>query len=137
MEEIYTSASVAETQQIAESLSARLSGLIAFYGSMGVGKTAFVSGFVRGRGLTCRVSSPTYTVMNCYAADLFHLDLYRVESEDDLESVGFYDIPENATVLCEWSEHLPKHVRPDVSVFLERSDDGDGRTIKVVYECRS
>ena len=137
MEEIFLSASVDETREIAADLAARLNGLIAFYGTMGVGKTAFVSGFVRGRGVTCRVSSPTYTVMNCYSEDLYHLDLYRVESEDDLESVGFYDIPSDATVLCEWAERLPDHIRPDVSIYLERTDLGDGRKIKVVYECRS
>ncbi len=131
MQEIYHSSSLEETVAIAEKLSASLDGLIALHGRMGVGKTAFASGFIRARVSNARVSSPTYTVMNSYSDELYHLDLYRLTDEADLESIGFFDIPKNATVLCEWPSRLPSDVVPDVRVTLEFAEDGEGRIIKV------
>ena len=131
MQEVYYSSSLQETVEIAEKLSASLDGLIALYGRMGVGKTAFASGFIRARVPNVRVSSPTYTVMNSYSEELYHLDLYRLTDEADLESIGFFDIPEDATVLCEWPERLPSDVIPNVRVTLEFAANGEGRIIKV------
>lgn len=133
METVYRSESPGQTEQIAGELAGMLSGMIALFGQMGAGKTAFVRGFVRTLSEETRVSSPTYTVMNCYSPSLYHLDLYRIASEEDLESIGFYDIPRDATVLCEWAEHLPPDVQVDARVYLEAGDTADTRIIKVVY----
>lgn len=132
MEKVFCSQSPAETEDIAKQLSRELFGLIALRGNMGAGKTAFARGFVMGRYPSVRASSPTYTVMNAYADDLYHLDLYRLESADDFESIGFYDIPINATVLCEWPENLPDDVKPSAIVIIESSDEENKRIIKVV-----
>lgn len=132
MEQIFVTTSVSQTEELAASLSSILHGLVALHGEMGAGKTAFVRGFVRQLLPDVRVSSPTYTVMNAYSDTLYHLDLYRVDSEDDLESVGFYDIPKNATVFCEWASRLPEDIKPDFHVYLETEGASDRRIIKVV-----
>ncbi len=132
MERIFTSNSPAETEAIAADLSKELHGFIALYGRMGAGKTAFVRGFVGQFLPSARVSSPTYTVMNAYSDELYHLDLYRLSGEDDLESIGFFDIPQKATVLCEWAEHLPNDIHVDYSIYIEPKQ-GDQRIIKVVH----
>ena len=132
MERTFYSSSPAQTEEIASSLAHELCGLIAFYGRMGAGKTAFIRGFVGALNPSARVSSPTYTVVNSYSETLYHLDLYRIENEEDLESVGFYDIPKDATILCEWSENLPEDVRIDAKIFIEQSEEDDTRIIKVV-----
>lgn len=131
MEEIFCSDSTSHTEKIAAALSLQLDGFIALRGEMGAGKTAFARGFVCARYPSVRVSSPSYSVINCYAEDLYHLDLYRLADEDDLESVGFFDIPSSATVLCEWAERLPTDVAVTATVFIEKTQE-DKRIIRVV-----
>ena len=131
MSRVFLSHSPEETKKIAAQLSEELHGFIALYGRMGVGKTAFAAGFIQARFPNVRVSSPTYTVMNCYSDELYHLDLYRLSGEDDLESVGFYDIDSAATVLCELPQRLPQGIVPDVCITMELDSDGETRIIKV------
>ena len=84
--------------------------VIAFLGDLGAGKTAFVSGLVEGLGIDCDVSSPTFAICNQYIGDsasLYHFDMYRVTSWDDLYSTGFFDYLESDGVLViEWSENI-------------------------------
>ena len=84
---------------------------VAMYGDLGVGKTAFVRGLASvmapGRG----VRSPTFSLVNEYRAagkrPLFHFDMYRIESEDDLYSIGFEDYPDAGICVAEWCEKIP------------------------------
>ena len=84
---------------------------IALYGDLGVGKTAFVRGMASvmapGRG----VRSPTFSLVNEYRVagkkPLFHFDMYRIESEDDLYSIGFEDYPDAGYCVAEWCERIP------------------------------
>ena len=84
---------------------------IAMYGDLGVGKTAFVRGLASvmapGRG----VRSPTFSLVNEYRVPgkkpLFHFDMYRIESEDDLYSIGFEDYPDAGFCVAEWCEKIP------------------------------
>ena len=84
---------------------------IAMYGDLGVGKTAFVRGLASvmapGRG----VRSPTFSLVNEYRVPgkkpLFHFDMYRIESEDDLYSIGFEDYPDAGYCVAEWCEKIP------------------------------
>lgn len=84
---------------------------VALYGDLGVGKTAFVRGFVSELSPGAAVRSPTFSLVNEYRArprPIFHFDMYRISSEDDLISIGFYDYPErNGICLVEWSENIP------------------------------
>lgn len=84
---------------------------IALYGDLGVGKTAFVRGFSRVFSPNALVRSPTFALVNEYPScerRLFHFDMYRITSEDDLYSIGYYDYLEEGSIcLVEWSENIP------------------------------
>lgn len=133
--------STEETERIASELAKKLDtggtkkAFIALWGEMGVGKTAFVRGFSSYFGAK-GVKSPTYTVVNEYSArvTIYHFDMYRLEDEDDLWSIGYEDyVKRDAFVLCEWSENI-KDLLPDdrIDVAIERVNGSfDSRTIKI------
>ncbi len=108
-----------ETIAAAEKLGSMLKAgdIIAYKGGLGAGKTTFTRGLAIGLGLGDSVTSPTFALVNEYrgkSITLYHFDMYRIESEDDLESTGFYDYPfEENVAAIEWSENiaefLPKH----------------------------
>ena len=112
-----TTLSPEETEAVGEALARLLEGnracptFIAMYGDLGVGKTAFVRGMASvmapGRG----VRSPTFSLVNEYRVPgkkpLFHFDMYRIESEDDLYSIGFEDYPDAGYCVAEWCEKIP------------------------------
>lgn len=109
--QIYETHSEAETEQVGAEFAAALPDgvVVAFYGELGSGKTAFVRGMARGMGLRCRVSSPTFTIVNEYTGDreLFHFDMYRLSSADELFDIGWEDyISRGAVCAVEWSENV-------------------------------
>ena len=109
---------------------------VAMYGDLGVGKTAFVRGAASVLSPTARVQSPTYTIVNEYRGgsfDLLHFDFYRIEDEDSLDSIGFWDyLDRKAIAFGEWSEKIPFALpRKRYAVSMEKTDDGDGRRIRI------
>lgn len=86
---------------------------IRLYGEMGVGKTAFVRGFCRALGIS-GVKSPTYTMVNEYRGEcrVYHFDMVRISSEEDLYSIGFddYTADEGAYLLFEWTENIDEYL---------------------------
>ena len=100
---------------------------IALKGEMGVGKTAFTRGFGSAFDVI-GVRSPTYTVVNEYRngkLPIFHFDMYRIESEDDLVSIGFYDyLEKDGYSICEWSENIESEI-PDnaISVTIKKTEN--------------
>lgn len=103
--------SPAETEALGEKLAERLKpgSVVALYGPMGAGKTALTRGLARGLGITEGVSSPTFALVHEYEGRLpiYHFDMYRVESWDDLYSTGFFDyLDANGVVIVEWSENI-------------------------------
>ena len=100
---------------------------VALYGDLGVGKTAFVRGFTSVISPTSAVRSPTFALVNEYRAkprSVFHFDMYRIDSEDDLISIGFYDYLDRSGIcLVEWSEKIP-YALPEryLSVTIEKND---------------
>ena len=100
---------------------------IALYGDLGVGKTAFVRGFASVLSPQSIVRSPTFALVNEYRAGalpLFHFDMYRIESEDDLESIGFYDYLDRGICLVEWSERIPYALPEEyLRVTIEKNAD--------------
>ena len=83
--------------------------VIALYGDLGAGKTAFVRGMARGMGLDARVSSPTFTIVNEYLGtrELYHFDMYRLGSSDELFDIGWEDYLRRGGVCAvEWSENV-------------------------------
>ena len=103
--------SVTDTEDCGARFAARLKGgeVIALYGGMGMGKTAFVRGLARGLGLNAEVSSPTFALVHDYGGDppLVHFDMYRVTGWEDLYTTGFFDyIDMGAILVVEWSENI-------------------------------
>ena len=110
--------------------------VIGFIGGLGMGKTAFTSGFVKGLGINADVSSPTFAICNEYIRNdcrVYHFDMYRIESWDDLYSTGFFDyIDSGAYILAEWSENVFGAL-PDDSVIIEIEKLGDNdRRFKIM-----
>ncbi|MBR3759624.1 MAG: tRNA (adenosine(37)-N6)-threonylcarbamoyltransferase complex ATPase subunit type 1 TsaE [Ruminococcus sp.] len=112
-----------ETIRAAEKLGSLIGAgdIIAFKGGLGAGKTTFTRGLALGLGMNDVVSSPTFALVNEYRGEkitLYHFDMYRISSEEDLESTGFYDYPfeENAAVI-EWSENISEFL-PENTLYI-------------------
>ncbi len=113
-----------------ESLGARLAAyllpgqVIAFRGTLGAGKTAFTRGLARGLGITDPVTSPTYTIVNEHLGGrlpLFHFDMYRLHSGDDLFDIGWDDYLERGGVcVVEWSENVEEALESPITVTIEK-----------------
>ena len=113
---------------------------VALFGDLGVGKTAFTRGVASVISPDALVRSPTFALVNEYRADrrngrfsaVFHFDMYRIDSEDDLDSIGFWDYPlRKGLILTEWSEKIPYALPEDyVRVTIEKSAEGESvRTV--------
>ena len=129
--QIYETHSEAETEQVGAEFAAALPDgvVVAFYGELGSGKTAFVRGMARGMGLRCRVSSPTFTIVNEYTGDreLFHFDMYRLSSADELFDIGWEDyLSRGGVCAVEWSENVEDAFEGDqICVRIEKTGDGE------------
>ena len=107
----FISRSEAQTEAVGEQFAKNLADgtVVAMYGDLGAGKTAFVRGMARGMGLTCRVSSPTFTIVNeyCGERELIHFDMYRLNDSDELFDIGWEDyLARGAVCAVEWSEKV-------------------------------
>ena len=141
---IFTTNSPEETEKIGKLLAEKLdtaghsSAFIALRGEMGVGKTAFTRGFASHFGIS-GVKSPTYTIVNEYrgTSSVFHFDMYRIGSEDDLYSIGYDDyIERDGYSIVEWSENIDEFL-PDgvIYVTISRSPASvDKRNIEIVLD---
>ena len=138
--------SAEETEALGAALANRmiqdgtLPPFVALYGDLGVGKTAFVRGFASVISPESTVRSPTFALVNEYRAkplSLFHFDMYRIESEDDLYSIGFYDYLERRGIcLVEWSEKIPFALPEEyLRVTIEKDDPKtpDSRTVTIAF----
>jgi len=100
--------------------------ILAYRGGLGAGKTAFTRGLARGLGCTDLVTSPTYTIVNEYLTGrlpLFHFDMYRLSSADDLWDIGWEDYLERGGVCAvEWSENVTEAMEDAVTVAIEKLD---------------
>ena len=118
--------SPAETEKIGAALSRVLSPgtVIAYRGDLGAGKTAFTRGLARGLGVNDPVTSPTYTIVNEYLGGrmpLFHFDMYRLHSAEDLWDIGWEDYLERGGICAvEWSENVADAMEDPVTVTIEK-----------------
>ncbi|MDO4460313.1 MAG: tRNA (adenosine(37)-N6)-threonylcarbamoyltransferase complex ATPase subunit type 1 TsaE [Clostridia bacterium] len=134
----FISHSPEETEQFAAQFSLGLQGgeVIAYRGSMGMGKTTFTRGLVHGLGADNIVSSPTFALVNEYDTPrltVYHFDMYRITSWDDLYSTGFFDyLDTGAVLLIEWSENI-EGALPDSTIIVELSqgENDDERIITI------
>ena len=115
-----------ETEKIGEALAKNLQPgtILAYRGDLGAGKTAFTRGLARGLGCKETVTSPTYTIVNEYLGGrlpLFHFDMYRLASSDDLWDIGWEDYLEREGVCAvEWSENVADAMENAVTVTIEK-----------------
>lgn len=134
----FLSHSTQETEAIGEELAQKLRGgdVLAFTGSLGMGKTAFTRGLARGLGCRGRVTSPTFTIVNEYEGrtPLFHFDMYRLGSSDELFDIGWDDyLARGGVCAVEWSKRVSDAL-PEDTIFVDiaRTDEHeDWRTITV------
>ena len=106
--------------------------VIAYRGDLGAGKTAFTRGLARGLGSSEMVTSPTYTIVNEYLGGrmpLFHFDMYRLASSDDLWDIGWEDyLDRNGVCAVEWSENVEDAMENAINVTIEKLGE-DARRI--------
>ena len=134
----FVSHSTQETEQLGEEVAKSLRGgdVLAFTGSLGMGKTAFTRGLARGLGCRGRVTSPTFTIVNEYdgKTPLFHFDMYRLGSSDELFDIGWDDyLARGGVCAVEWSERVSDAL-PDDTIYVDIArgeEDENTRTITV------
>ena len=132
----YITNSPSETEAVGAALAQVLQPgtVIAYRGDLGAGKTAFTRGLARGLGVTERVTSPTYTIVNEYLGGrmpLFHFDMYRLSSEDELFDIGWDDYLERGGVCAvEWSENVWGAMEDAIVITITRLDE-DTRKIDI------
>ena len=130
---IYETNSPEETEQLGAALGriVRPGTVIAYRGDLGAGKTAFTRGLARGLGYTDIVTSPTYTIVNEYLGGrlpLFHFDMYRLSSPDDLWDIGWEDYLDRGGVCCvEWSENVADALEDPITVTIDKLGENSRR----------
>ena len=132
----FTSHSPEETERLGAALGRLLTAgdIIAYRGDLGAGKTAFTRGLARGLGCRELVTSPTYTIVNEYLGGrlpLFHFDMYRLASSDDLWDIGWEDYLERGGVCAvEWSENVEDALEGAITITIEKLGE-DSRRITI------
>ena len=134
----YLTNSEEETQKLGERLAAKLAPgtVIAFTGDLGAGKTAFTRGLARGLGVNDRVTSPTFTIVNEYEGGrlpLFHFDMYRLGSSEELYDIGWEDyLARGGVCAVEWSENIDDALDHDaLRVDIRRGEHQGQRLISI------
>jgi len=108
--------------------------IVALYGQLGAGKTAFTRGLASGLGITANVSSPTFTIVNEYPGNipLFHFDMYRLESDNELFDIGWDDYLDRGGVCAvEWSEKTPGAFPAETITVRLENLGGDSRRLEI------
>ena len=127
--------SPAETEAVGTALGKVLRGgtVLAYEGDLGAGKTAFTRGLARGLGATDMVTSPTYTIVNEYLSGrlpLFHFDMYRLRSAEDLFDIGWDDYLDRGGICAvEWSENVREALEDAICVRIEKLGEDSRRIL--------
>ena len=128
---------VQQTEALAQEFAQGLAAgdVVAFFGTLGMGKTAFTRGMAKGLGIEENISSPTYALVHEYEGriNLYHFDMYRVDGWDDLYSTGFFEYLEmGGVVAVEWSENI-ENALPDntICVTISAGENENERIIEI------
>ena len=130
-----TSYSVEDTVSLGIRIGKCLKGgeVLAMFGGMGMGKTAITHGILKGLGNYSLVSSPTFALVNDYGGDpaVYHFDMFRITSWDDLYSTGFFDyLDGNSILIVEWSENIDNALPSDaIKITFELGENENSRII--------
>ncbi len=133
----YISADISQTEHLGSLLAEKLSpgDCVAFTGDLGSGKTVFCRGLVKSLGFTGSITSPTFSIVNEYRGgkyNIAHFDMYRISTEDQLYSTGFYDyLDDDFILLIEWSENVESFLE-DISFKVDIQGSGNDRRIITV-----
>ena len=128
--------SAQDTENIGAKVASSLKGneVIALFGGLGMGKTAFTRGLSLALGVTDGVSSPTFALVNEYSGryNIYHFDMYRVSSWDDLYSTGFFDYIDTGVLVIEWSENI-EGALPDnaIRISISKGSSDDERIFEI------
>lgn len=126
---VFTTTTAEQTEAVGQALAGVLTGgsVIAYHGDLGAGKTAFTRGLARGLGITDPVTSPTYTIVNEYLdgrLPLFHFDMYRLTSSEELWDIGWEDYLQRGGVCAvEWSENVADAMDGAICICIEKIDE--------------
>ena len=127
-----------ETEALGQALVQKLApgAVVAFSGDLGAGKTAFVRGMAQGLGITQRVTSPTFTIVNESEGGrlpLFHFDMYRLHAAEELFDIGWEDFLSRGGICAvEWSENIQEALEPGtVYVDIRRGQGEQERIISI------
>ncbi len=136
---VYESYSPDDTAEFARGFAKRLTGgeVIAMYGDLGAGKTAFVQGLAKGLGITRNVTSPTFTIVNEYMGrlPLYHFDVYRIADPDEMYEIGYDDyIGGDGVCVIEWAELIEEllplgHI--NLSIYKDSGKGAEYRRIEI------
>lgn len=134
MVEIITN-SVEETENLAQKIAYNLKGqeVIAFFGGLGMGKTAFTRGLAYALESKDDVSSPTFAIVNEYSGkyNIYHFDMYRINTWEDLYSTGFFDFIGQGVIVIEWSENIENALPENtIRINIEKLTD-NSRKFKI------
>lgn len=137
---VFRSYSHADTVEIGRKLGSTLKkgDVVAFFGGMGMGKTAFTHGLANGLGIDEKnVSSPTFALVHEYRGKdntLYHFDMYRISTWDDLYSTGFFDyLDSNEILAVEWSENIENALPEDcIKVYISHGENENERIIEII-----
>lgn len=128
-----------ETEAVGEAIGEqlRLGDLVVLTGDLGAGKTTFTKGLARGLGVTDRVTSPTFTIVQEYdgRVPVAHVDVYRLERIQELHDFGFEELLETRVTVVEWGEAISvvlPHDRIDVRIAMDEARGDDARVVEVL-----
>ncbi len=132
----FYSKSVKDTEEFGRRIASVLKGdeVLAMFGDLGAGKTAFTRGVASGLSFDNGVSSPTFAIVNEYSAkfNIYHFDMYRITDEEDLYSTGFYDYLGNGVLIIEWSENIEYALDDNtIRIKIEKTDDENVRIFTI------
>ena len=134
----YITNSAQQTEQLGEKLGRILAPgtVLAYTGDLGAGKTAFTRGLAKGLEIPERITSPTFTIVNEYEGGrlpLFHFDMYRLGSSDELFDIGWEDyLVRGGVCAVEWSENVEDVLDADtIRVDIRRGESDDQRRITI------
>lgn len=129
-----------QTEMIGQKLAKKLKkgDVVALFGGLGMGKTAFVRGLAKGLSIKEDVSSPTFSIVHDYGGNpaLIHFDMYRVNTWEDLNTTGFFDYLDlNEILAIEWSENIESALpQNSICVEISKGESDDDRIIKITGE---
>lgn len=137
---VFETHSAQETAELGRKLgsSLRKGDVVAYFGPMGMGKTAFTHGLADGLGIDEKiVSSPTFALVHEYKGlknTLYHFDMYRISGWDDLYSTGYFDYLDSGEILAvEWSENI-ENALPDecIRIYFTQGENENDRIIEII-----